>query len=219
MTIGTEESVQSLQREQLAAYYRTLLNPHHLVISVVGDVDTDEIVSYLRTALEPLSAASSQLPLPPAEPRPTAPRRQTKEFDKQQAHIVLGYQGVSLTNTDRYVLKMIDAILSRQGGRLFYELRELRALAYSVTAFSVEGLAPGVFGMYVGTDPNKVDEAVSAAREELQRLKNDLVGQDELEQAKKYLTGSYEISLQSHGAQCEEMAFNELYGLGCSSSS
>jgi zinc protease len=126
----------------------------------------------------------------------------------------LGYQGVSLTNTDRYVLKKIDAILSRQGGRLFYELRELRALAYSVTAFSVEGLAPGVFGMYVGTDPNKVDEVVSAAREELQRLKDDLVGQDELEQAKKYLTGSYEISLQSHGAQCEEMAFNELYGLG-----
>jgi zinc protease len=214
MTSGTEESVQSLQREQLAAYYRTLLNPQNLVVSVVGDVDTDEIVACLRTALEPLSGASSQLPFPPAEPRPTAPRQHTKEFDKQQAHIVLGYQGVSLTNTDRYVLKMIDAILSRQGGRLFYELRELRALAYSVTAFSVEGLAPGVFGMYVGTDPNKVDEAVSAARQELQRLKDDLVGQDELDQAKKYLTGSYEISLQSHGAQCETMAFNELYGLG-----
>ena len=214
MTSGTEESVQSLQREQIAAYYRTLLNPQHLVVSVVGDVNTDEIVTYLRTALEPLPAASSQLALPPVEPRPNAPRQHTKEFDKQQAHIVMGYQGVSISNMDRYVLKIIDAILSRQGGRLFYELRELRALAYSVTAFSVEGLAPGVFGIYVGTDPNKVDEALSAAREELRRLKDDLVSLDELDQAKKYLTGSYEISLQSNGAQCEEMAFSELYGLG-----
>ena len=214
MTSGKEDSVQSFQREQLVSYYRTLLNPQHLVVSVVGDVQTDEIVTYLRTALDPLPARSSQLSLPPAEPRPTAPRQQTKECDKQQAHLVLGYQGVALSNPDRYVLKIIDTILSRQGGRLFYELRELRALAYSVTAFSVEGLAPGVFGIYVGTDPNKVDEALAAAREELRRLKDDLVSSDEIDQAKKYLTGSYEISLQSNGAQCEEMAFNELYGLG-----
>jgi zinc protease len=40
------------------------------------------------------------------------------------------------------------------------------------------------------------------------------VEEHEIEQAKKYLTGSYEISLQSNGAQSEEMAFNELYGLG-----
>ena len=126
----------------------------------------------------------------------------------------MGYQGVSISNMDRYVLKIIDAVLSRQGGRLFYELREQRALAYSVTAFSVEGLAPGVFGIYVGTDPNKVDEALSAAREEVRRLRDELVSLDELEQAKKYLTGSYEISLQANGAQCQEMAFNELYGLG-----
>ena len=214
MTSGKEDSVQSFQREQLVSYYRTLLNPQHLVVSVVGDVQTDEIVTYLRTALDPLPTRSSQLSLPPAELRPTAPRQQTKECDKQQAHLVMGYQGVALSNPDRYVLKIIDTILSRQGGRLFYELRELRALAYSVTAFSVEGLAPGVFGIYVGTDPNKVDEALAAAREELRRLKDDLVSSDEIDQAKKYLTGSYEISLQSNGAQCEEMAFNELYGLG-----
>lgn len=214
LTLGTEESLRSLQREQLATYYRSLLNPKHLVISVVGDVHTPEVVSHLQAAVEPLPALLHERPLPAHEPRSTTPRTKTKAVDKQQTHIVCGFQGVSLSNTDRYVFKMIDAILSRQGGRLFYELREQRALAYSVTAFSVEGLAPGVFGVYVSTDPNKVDEAVSAAWAELKRLREELVSHEELEQAKKYLSGSYEISLQSNGAQAEEMAFNELYGLG-----
>ena len=83
-----------------------------------------------------------------------------------------------------------------------------------MTAFGVEGLAPGVVGVYVGTDPNKVEEATSAARVELARVREDLVSAEELEQARKYLTGSFEISLQSNSAQSEEMAFNELYGLG-----
>jgi len=126
----------------------------------------------------------------------------------------LGFQGVTLAHPDRYPLKVLEALLSRQGGRLFYELREQRALAYAVTAFGVEGVTPGVFGVYLGTDPSKVEEALTAARAELERLREKPVSVTELEQAKKYLTGSYEISLQSNSAQAEEMGFHELYGLG-----
>ena len=53
-----------------------------------------------------------------------------------------------------------------------------------------------------------------AARAELARVRTDLVSAQELDQAKKYITGSYEISLQSNNSQAEELAFNELYGLG-----
>jgi zinc protease len=212
--LGSESTVRTLTRAQLAAYYRTLLNPARLVISVVGDVDTTEVMAYLRSALAPLPMTSTVMALPPTEPRATAVRRIHKAVDKQQAHIILGFQGVTLTDPDRYPLKVLDAVLSRQGGRLFYELREQRALAYSVTAFTVEGIAPGVFGVYVGTDPSKVDEAVATVCTELGRVRNELVSQAELEQAKKYLIGSYEISLQSNSSQAEEMAFNELYGLG-----
>jgi zinc protease len=212
--LGSEDTVRSLQREQLIEYYQTLLNPAQLVVSVVGDVVTEHIVEHLRAALEQLPTKPKVNGFPPPEPRPTATRTANKTVEKQQAHLVLGFQGVSLANPDRYPLKVMEAILSRQGGRLFYELREQRALAYSVTAFGVEGLAPGVVGVYVGTDPGKVDEASTAARAELQRIRDELVSSDELDQAKKYLTGSYEISLQSNSAQCEEMGFNELYGLG-----
>ncbi len=212
--IGQEDSIRTLPREALVTYYRQILDPQQLVISIVGDVDTSQIVAQLRSALEPLPRPAHTPKLPPHEPRPTTGRQHHKEVDKQQAHIVLGYQGVSLSHTDRYALKILDAVLSRQGGRLFYEVREQRALAYSVSAFSMEGVAPGVFGIYLGTDPSKVDEAITAAHNELDLVREKLVEEQEIEQAKKYLTGSYEISLQSNGAQSEEMAFNELYGLG-----
>jgi zinc protease len=212
--LGNEDSVRSFEREQLVTYYRKLLNPKQLVVSVVGDVNTEQITTQLREALEPLPAFPLTTPLPPPEPRPMTVRKQHKEVEKQQAHIVLGFQGVALDNPDRYPLKVLDALLSRQGGRLFYEVREQRALAYSVTAFSMEGVTPGVFGIYLGTDPSKVDEALTAAQSELQRLREECASEQELEQAKKYLTGSFEISLQSNSAQAEEMAFNELYGLG-----
>lgn len=212
--LGNEESIRTLQREQLAAYYRSLLNPERLVVSVVGDVDTARIVERLRPALEHLPRISTSLPLPTPEPRPAHTRRQHKVVDKQQAHIVLGNQGVSLAQPERYPLKVLEAILSRQGGRLFYELREQRALAYSVSAFNVEGVAPGVCGVYLGTDPSKIEEATTAARAELARLREEPISMAELEQAKKYLTGTYEISLQSNSAQAEQIAFNELYGLG-----
>jgi zinc protease len=212
--LGNEETIRAVQRDHLIEYYQHLFNPAQLVVSVVGDVSTDQIVEHFQSALASLPVAQKTMTLPPHEPRPTMVRTAHKNVEKQQAHIVLGFQGVALTNPDRYPLKVLEAILSRQGGRLFYELREQRALAYSVTAFGVEGLAPGVLGIYVGTDPGKVEEATTAARAELQRVREQLVDPAELEQAQKYLTGSYEISLQSNSAQCEEMGFNELYGLG-----
>jgi len=213
LTLGSEASVSAMTQEQVAAYYKTLLDPKRLVLSVVGDVETTQLIDRLSAGLSTLPAVTP--PSAPApETRPSGVRTATKRVEKQQAHVVLGFQGVSLDNPDRYALKVLDTILSRQGGRLFYEVREQRALAYSVTAFSVEGLAPGTFGVYLGTDPGSVDEAVSAAQTELERLRQEKVTADELERAKKYMTGSYEISLQSNAAQSEELAFNELYGLG-----
>ena len=213
LTLGSVASISAMTQEQVATYYKTLLDPERLVLSVVGDVETTQLIDRLSAGLSTLPAVTP--PTAPApEPRPSGVRTVVKSAEKQQAHVVLGFQGVTLDNPDRYALKVLDTILSRQGGRLFYEVREQRALAYSVTAFNVEGLAPGVFGVYLGTDPGRVDEAIGATQAELERIRQEKVTSDELERAKKYMTGSYEISLQSNAAQSEELAFNELYGLG-----
>jgi zinc protease len=108
----------------------------------------------------------------------------------------------------------MDTILSAQGGRLFYELRDKQALAYSVTGFSAEGLARGMVGAYIATDPTNETRAAEGLALELERIRKEPVSVDELERARRYLIGNYEIALQTNAAIAENMMFNELYGLG-----
>ena len=106
LTLGSEASIRSLTQEQIAAYYRTLLDPKRLVLSIVGDVDTTQIVGRLNTALSTLPTVTSPA-APQPEPRPVEARAASKSADKQQAHVVLGFQGVTLDNPDRYAPKSL----------------------------------------------------------------------------------------------------------------
>ena len=212
-TLGEHESLTSITRSQLAAYYKRLLAPSRLVVSAVGDLDAGWLLDRLEAVLGELPPVR---PLP--RPLPTPPdarvQRVTRQLDRQQAHFVLGFRGGRITDSDRAVLKSLEAILSRQGGRLFLELRDRQGLAYSVSAFASEGVDPGVFGIYFACAPNVVDRAVAGVLAELARLRDVPVSADELGEARKYLLGSYEISLQTNASQGDELAFNEVYGLG-----
>ena len=211
--LGRRTSVRALTRAALAAYHRRLLAPGRLVVSAVGDLDAKWLLDRLEAGLVDLPAPRS-LPRPLPIPSPTRIRRIVRHLDRQQAHFVLGVRGARAVDADRAPLKVIEAILSRQGGRLFLELRDRRGLAYSVSAFASEGVDPGVFGVYFACAPDTVDEAVGGVLAELARLRDEEVSDAEVAEAKKYLLGTYEISLQTNGAQSDELAFNELYGLG-----
>jgi zinc protease len=183
------------------------------VVTAVGDLDAGWLLDRLEAGLADLPAvAPMRRPVP--DPPPTKVRRVQRRLDRQQTHFVLGFRGGRVTDPDRAVLKTMEAILSRQGGRLFLEIRDRQGLAYTVNAFASEGVDPGVFGVYVACAPEAVDQAIAGVLQELARLRDEPVGATELEEARKYLLGSYEISLQTNTSQSDELAFNELYGLG-----
>jgi len=211
--LGTRQTVQRFTRPQLLAYHRRLLAPERLVVSAVGDVDASWLLHRLETGLGDLGRVAP-LPLPAPAARLTSTRRVARKLDRKQSHFILGVRGCRIADPGRIALKMIEAVLSRQGGRLFLELRDRQGLAYSVSAFASEGVAPGVFGVYFACSPDVLEHAIQGVLIELQRLRDDLVGQDELNDARRYLLGSYDISLQTDAAQADELLFNEVYGLG-----
>ena len=212
--LGTEENVKAFASADVSAFYRKIVRPENMVISVAGDVETDGVLGILEKLFGSMEGGGFREVELSAEPPLSAVRRSVSlEKDKEQAHIVVGFQAPGFRSEDRYAFEVLNSVLSGQGGRLFIELRDKKSLAYSVTSFYVPGMEGGYFGVYIGTAPQKEKEALSAIREQLE-LALGSVGEEELARARNYIVGSFEIGLQRNSAQASMAAFDELYGIG-----
>jgi zinc protease len=214
-TMGTEKTVKSFKRDALAKFWRERAVPANGVLAVVGDVDSERIVESIQSHLAgwsgPAEVAPPERRVPP---RPRDPREIAKKKGKQQVHLVFGFLGLTIADTDQPALEVLTQILSGQGGRLFLELRDKRSLAYSVSAFNLEGLDPGAFGVYIASAPDKLEQSLAGVRSELDRILREPIDPTELERAKAYLIGSHAVGLQRFGIQAALLSSEELYGLG-----
>jgi zinc protease len=216
--LGTPASVGGITRRRLVEYYRRHFTPDRMTLAIVGDVDPERVNAKVRALF---GGRASDSPPPPPEiaaepPRDPAagPEQVFKFLNKQQTHLVIGFPGSTVTHPDRYALEVLATILSGQGGRLFGELRDKRGLAYRVSAFSLEGIDPGYFAVYIATSPQNLEPAIAGIRAELATIAEQPVPARELDRAKRYLVGAHEISLQRRAALASTLAFHECYGLG-----
>lgn len=211
---GTPETVAAFTRADVLAHHARWVRGPNLVLALSGDVDPDRAAEQVAARLAALDAAPCPRPAPPLEPPPAAPREATLAKDRAQAHLVVGFRGLTVDDPDRFALEVITQVLAGQGGRLFLELRDRRGLAYSVSALNAEGVAPGFFAVTIGTAPDKLDEARRAIREELAALVAGAPPASELERARRYLIGNFEIDRQRSVVRAAHMAIDALYGLG-----
>ncbi|MCJ7748189.1 MAG: insulinase family protein, partial [Desulfobacterales bacterium] len=213
-TLGTLDSIQSLTRKDLKEYYQRIVAPENMVITVVGDVDSNQVVLSVKKGFGDLRKGNFVLPSISQEKSFQKIKRSEIYKEKEQGHFVLGFLGTTLQHRDRYALEVLDAALSGQGGRLFYELRDKESLAYALDFIANPNLDPGYIGVYMGTHPDKLERAIEGVLRELKRVKEEGLKEEEVQRAKRYLIGNFEIGLQTNGAQANEMSFDELYGLG-----
>jgi zinc protease len=210
---GTLESVRGFDAAGVEAFHERHVRAPNLVFAVAGDVDPPRVAAALASRFAGLPAGAT----PPAEPAPPPPRaRREVELrkDRAQAHLVIGYPGLTVADPDREALEVVTQLLSGQGGRLFLELRDRRSLAYSVSATNAEGVHPGFFAVYIATAPEKLDEARAGLLAELARLVDAPPGEPELENAKRCLIGNFAIDQQRAAARAMHVGLDALYGLG-----
>jgi zinc protease len=212
--LGTSASMAGLTRRRLMAFFRQHYQPSSLTLAVVGDVDPTAVIHRLSASLPGGASRPVRPPPPPAEPPVVAPRETVRFLPRQQAHLVLGFPGATVSSPDRMSLELLAQVLSGQGGRLFVEIREKRALAYRVSAFSMEGIDPGYFAVYVSTSPEHVEEVLRSIRVELRKVAEEGIAPEELERAQRYLIGTHAIGLQRRSAIAAALAFHEAYGQG-----
>ena len=99
-------------------------------------------------------------------------------------------------------------------GPLFRELRDQQSLAYTVHAGYEPGLNAGSFRFYIATDPSKVEAARAGFQGLIQRFRAEAISPEELEGAKRYLTGTAKISRQTVSSRTGLVLLNTLYDLG-----
>lgn len=211
---GRVDAVQGFDAGQLAAHYGRLVQAENLVIGVAGDVDPDDLAARLSGLLAELPGGTFVAPAPALDPPRGEPVRVEQRKAREQAHLVIGFRGLSVRDDDRFALELISQILAGQGGRLFLELRDRKGLAYAVNAANVEAFAPGFFAVYIGTAPEKLEEAERSMQTELERLLEAPPAENELLRAKRYLAGNFEIDLQRSSVRAAHLSLDALYGLG-----
>lgn len=214
-TLGSKNSVSKLSRKQLVDYYRRLMDPKNMVVSVVGDISPEEVI---KAAEQKLIFPKTKLRAfvgPKAEKSPKEPVTiEYKRAEKEQAHIVMGFLGPRINSKDRYPISVLHNILSGQGGRLFLTLRDKMSLAYAINSSFFAGIEPGYYSIYIGTEPSKIETALDGIKKELNLLLKKGVGKDELNRSKNHIIGSHNLEQQRNTNLSSNYALNVLFGLG-----
>jgi zinc protease len=211
---GSVDSVQRLTQKDLFDFRDRYVVAKNGVIYVFGDVKAAEVKQLVEQALGKMKPGA--LALTDAKPSTLLGKPETVESrkDKAQGVIMVGFRGASLSSPDRYALELIDEASSDLGSRFFIRIREQMGLAYYVGASQMQGLVPGLFAFYLGTDPQKIEPVKTALLDEIRKLANEGLSAEELARAKKKLIGQQEIANQSNDAFGYHCALDEIYGLG-----
>jgi len=211
---GTLDTVKRFTRDDLMKTHRRFAVPSNTVITGVGDMDMDKAMEAIVGLFGKLPAKPLDSPEIPGEEALTEVREKIVRLPRAKVHLAIGFRGTSLQDEDRPAVEVLSNVLSGMGGRLFLELRDKESLAYSVTSFVRPGKDPGLFALYMATDPAKADQALKGLFREIERIKEAPISKEELDRSINNVLGRRQISLQSPWARAENIALNDLYGLG-----
>ena len=182
---------------------------------VVGDISPEKLKAQVISRLEKMGAA--QLPGETLKPV-FAEGPETIKINREitQANIIIGGAGISRENPDFYAVSLMNYILGGGGfaSRLLEEIRNRRGLAYSVASFFDAGEYPGSFQIVLQTKNASAAEAISLALQQIELIQKEPVSDRELEGAKKYLTGSFPLRLDTQSKLSDFLLQVEYYGLG-----
>jgi len=196
-TAGTEETVGALRQPDFKDWMGTWYGASNVVLSVAGNTSHDEVTALAsRYFADGRDAAAP--PMPSLNGNLPAQRAIADARPITQANVAMGMPAVSRHDPDRFALTVLNSLLGRgMSSRLFKEVRERRGLAYSVGSSTSRHSDGGMLGVSAGVSPEKLGEAVTVIFEELEKLTQDKVGDEELTKARDYTVGSFRLSLES----------------------
>jgi predicted Zn-dependent peptidase len=206
--LGDEDTVAGLSRDEIQTFFKEHYRPANVVIAAAGRLDHDDVLAGVSGFLESVDTGAAPQRQEPASPqRALAVERRPTE----QAHLTLGWRAINQRDPDRFALAVANqAFGGGLSSRLFQEIREQRGLTYSVYSAASLYTDSGLFMIYAGTAPSKVDEVLDLIDTEVAKIVADGITERELRVAAGYLVGALLLNLEDSGSRMGRLARGEL---------
>lgn len=212
--LGRPESVAQMSRDALVAHYRTVYRPDRMVLAVSGNVPRAPVLAAAGRLFRRLPAAPGVPTVPTTELRPRAEPR-IVEREARQAQVLIGFVAPPVVHPDYAPVRVLAMVLGGgMSSRLFTELRDRRGLAYSVGVLATARTGPALFAPYLGTAPGNADAALAGMLAEVERIRAEVIGEQELARARAYLLGTLAMDRRTNARLAWHLAFYELIGAG-----
>lgn len=210
--IGREEGLRRLSRDHVVQFYRNYYRPSNTVLVIVGDVDPEAAFDHAARLYGDTAAGEPQRSIGASERDDPGFRYRELAGDIAQTQITIGWRTPGAMHPDSAALDMLATVLGAgRASRLYRATRE-RKLVSGVTAFNYTPRDIGVFAIQAEAPPDKAPAAVDAAWDQLRRVRDEGVGQLELERARRITESRWVRRLEDMEGQANYLAEWEALG-------
>lgn len=210
---GTIESVTALTRDDLVAAHKAVLALDRIYISAVGDITPEVLGTLIDDLLGGLPATGARMP-PRAEVS-IPPGVTVVDFPTPQSVALFGQAGIAQSDPDFFAALILNQVLG--GGsfesRLMNEVREKRGLTYGVYSYLAARDLAEVYMGSVSSSNDRIAEAIDVIRDEWNKAAEEGITQQELNDAKTYVTGAYPLRFDGNGPIANILVGMQMLGL------
>lgn len=212
--LGTVESLDKITRADLVAHHARYYTGANAWLAIVGNATLSEAKAIADRALGGLPRGTAAPAVPAVKPL-TESKREIIDFPAQQTHVLIGHPAIARDDPDYFPLVVGNYTLGGGGlvSRLAEEVREKRGYSYSVYSYFQPTRVAGPFTLGLQTRNAQRDQAIAVARNVLADYVEHGPTPQELDAAKRYLTGSFPLKLDSNKKLADNLAYIGFYGL------
>jgi len=207
--LGTSDSINSLDRSKILKYFNKRYIPSNVVISVVGSFEDEKLASLINKYFGNWQKKESSEAV--ADKIIYNKKCFNVYKDIEQIHLCMGFEGIKLGSDEAYSLAIVSTILG--GGvssRLFQKIREEKGLAYSIYSYALNYTDAGLFTICSAMNPKQFDQVFDLIIAEIEKLKTDLIKDEELSATKEQLKTNIILGLESTGSRMNSIGKSQL---------
>jgi predicted Zn-dependent peptidase len=209
------KTIDNITRDDLIAFHQKYFHPNSVIMGVWGDFKTPEMIQKIKKAFAEWKAAKLDLPeLPKVDYHFRPSVHLVRKEDINQTNIRIGHLGGMMNDPDYFALTVMNSILGRSfSGRLFKEVRSEQGLAYHVGGgYQYNFDYPGLLSLSCETKSQSTLQAIKSIMNEVKRISQQEVTDEELEMAKNTFLNSFVFKFDNKGEIVNRLLTYEYYG-------